>query len=110
MRASTHPHRRRPCDRPVHAALAAESPGIVKNRDFRRDAFNVLVGIVWQTAITASPIFLVIEQFGKFLICLAVVAVATIILKFTWYDRLEDAPRDAEELDVAVPRPRAGRG
>jgi Na+/proline symporter len=95
---------------PVHAALAAERPGIVKNRDFRRDAFNVLVGIVWQTAITASPIFLVIQQFDKFLICLAVVAVATIILKFTWYDQLEDAPRDAEELDVAVPRPLAGPG
>jgi hypothetical protein len=95
---------------PVHTALTAERPGIVRNRDFWRDAFHVVVGIVWQTAITASPIFLVIQQFDKFLTCLAVVAAATITLKFTWYDRLEDAPRDVEELDEALPRPLAGRG
>ncbi|MES1157103.1 MAG: sodium:solute symporter family protein [Alphaproteobacteria bacterium] len=79
---------------PVHAACAADTPGIVKNTHFWRDAFNVTIGIVWQTAITASPIFLVIQEWQKFGISLGIAAICSAILKFTWYDTLEDAPPD----------------
>jgi Na+/proline symporter len=84
---------------PVHDTLAAERPGVVRNKDFWRDAFNVAIGIVWQTALTAAPIFLVIQQFDKMLICLGVVAAASLVLKFTWYDRLEATPRDEEQAE-----------
>ncbi|GIX21846.1 MAG: sodium:solute symporter [Gammaproteobacteria bacterium] len=78
--------------RPVHEAAAREHPGLVPNRDLPRDAFNVAVGIVWQTAITASAIYLVLEDGLRFGVCLAVFGLATVILKFTWYDRLRDWP------------------
>jgi solute:Na+ symporter, SSS family len=77
---------------PVHKALAAEKPGIVKNNDFWIDAFNILVGIVWQTALTAAPIFLVIRSWEKFAVALTVVAATSLVLKFSWYDRLRDDP------------------
>ena len=34
------------------------------NHDFGRDAFNILVGIVWQIAMVAMPMYLVIQQYG----------------------------------------------
>lgn len=77
---------------PVHAALAAEDPGVARNKDFWRDCFNIVIGVVWQTAITAAPIFLVIREWEKFGFCAAIIAVTSVILKFTWYDNLKDAP------------------
>ncbi len=88
---------------PVHAALAADRPGTVKNTDFWRDMFNVVIGIVWQTAITVSPIFLVIREYDRLYWSLGIVAAATVVLKFTWYDRLRDAPDDGP---LATPAPR----
>jgi hypothetical protein len=59
-----------------------------KNRDCRRDVFNLAVCLVWQTAMVALPIYLVIQQWNKMLVCLGVFAVTSAVLKFTWYDRL----------------------
>jgi len=39
-----------------------DDPGFVKNRNFLRDMNNVFVGIVWQTALVARPIFIVIKK------------------------------------------------
>ncbi|HVY84010.1 MAG TPA: sodium:solute symporter family protein [Caulobacterales bacterium] len=80
---------------PVHRACEAETPGIARNKRFWLDAFNVVVGVIWQTAITASPIFLVIQEWTKFAVAIAIVAACSIILKFSWYDTLEDTPKDA---------------
>lgn len=84
--------------KPIYEKVVAENPNIQPNNDFWRDMLNVLVGIVWQTAITASPIFLVIQQFDKMLISLGIVAVCTFILKINWYDKLEDYPEDRKVL------------
>jgi Na+/proline symporter len=78
--------------KPVHDKAVAEHPGLKKNSDFKRDMFNVVVGIFWQTAITASPIFLVIKEWGLFAAAMSVVAVCSMILKFNWYDKLKDFP------------------
>jgi solute:Na+ symporter, SSS family len=79
---------------PVHAALKADDPAIEKNRDFGLDCLNIVIGIIWQTAITCAPIFLVIRAWDKLGVCLAIIAAASLALKFTWWDRLRDAPAD----------------
>ena len=86
---------------PVHRALREDYPEVEKNKDFGRDMLNVIVGIAWQTAITAAPIFMVIQDWSSFFISLAVVAVCTVVLKVNWYDKLEDYPREiySEEGD-----------
>lgn len=78
---------------PVHAAAAAELP-IEKNTELWRDAGNIFVGIAWQTALMAAPIFLVIGDWSKFAISVGVIVVASVVLKFTWYDRLADVSGD----------------
>jgi Na+/proline symporter len=57
---------------------------------FRRDAINVAVGIVWQTALVALPIYIVLRDGSGSAIALAVVALATVFLKKNWFDRLEE--------------------
>ncbi len=73
---------------PVLARCRSRNPDFQPNRDFRRDAFNILVGLVWQTAMVAAPIYLVIQHWRQFAISSAVFAATSLILKFTWYDKL----------------------
>ena len=85
---------------PVLAALQQEDPSIRSNKNFRRDALNVMVGIVWQTGLTALPIFLVIRHWPGFLVTAFVVGLTTLFLKFNWYDQLEEYP---EGIQTDVP-------
>lgn len=79
---------------PIHKKAAIDHPGLIKNQDLRRDLTNVIVGVVWQTAITASAIFMVIQHYDKFLVSLVIIILCTVILKFNWYDKLQDYPAD----------------
>ena len=81
-----------PTERKNIEKVARDYPGLEANRDFGRDMVNVAVGIVWQTALTTTGIFLVIEEFEWMLLSLGVVVASMFILKFNWYDRLEDYP------------------
>ncbi len=77
---------------PVLNALREDAPNAQPNTDFWRDMFNSVVGIVWQTAITASAIFLIIREMDKFWLTLGLVIGCSLIMKFTWWDRLKDEP------------------
>ena len=76
---------------PIRAAAIRRDPSFEPNRDFSRDAFNVLVGVIWQTAFVALPIYVVIQAWRPATISLAIIVVTSTILKHTWYDRLEAA-------------------
>lgn len=78
--------------RPIHELVVAENPAAEPNRHFRRDMTNVVVGIVWQTALTTTGIYLVLEDYYRLSWSLAVVAATSVWLKFNWYDKLEDYP------------------
>jgi SSS family solute:Na+ symporter len=73
---------------PVLAKVLQEDPSFQRNKDFWRDMFNIAVGICWQVTLVALPIYIVIQEFGRAALALAVVAVTTVTLKFTWYDHL----------------------
>lgn len=76
---------------PVLRQVLAEDPSFQPNRDCSRDLFNVVVGIAWQTALVALPIYVVIHNSPAALGALAAVAVTSVILKYTWYDHLREA-------------------
>ncbi len=82
--------------KPIHEKVVREQPGLAANKDLKRDMFNIVVGIIWQTALTAAGIFLVIEQWKYLLVCAAVVAVTSMVLKYNWYDKMEDYPKDLQ--------------
>ena len=76
--------------KPVERMVLAEEPSFMANRNFWRDMFNIVVGIVWQISLMAFPVFLVIREWTPFYVTTAVMAVTTVILKFTWWNKLKD--------------------
>ncbi len=74
--------------RPVCEELAREEPGIEPNRDFWWDLFNVVNGIIWQFCLMAAPMCLVVRKWDAFWWTAGIVVVTSIVMKFTWYDRL----------------------
>jgi Na+/proline symporter len=76
--------------KPVEKMVLAEDPSFKANRDFWRDMFNIAVGIVWQISLMAFPVFLVMREWTQFYVAVAVMIVTTIILKFSWWDKLKD--------------------
>ncbi len=72
----------------VHENLVRKNPNLQKNTNFRRDAFNVGVGIIWQLTLMVIPICIVIRQYDTLWISIVVLVITSIIMKFTWYDKL----------------------
>lgn len=79
---------------PVADSLAAKGRATPRNPDLKRDLLNVSIGIVWQTALICVPIFLVIQDWPRMFVSLAVVVATSIFLKLNWYDHLRDYPAD----------------
>lgn len=75
--------------KPVYEKLKTENKGIVRNTDFTRDMLNCLVGIVWQSSMILLPIYLMIRDYPKTWASAAVFVVTSIILKFTWLDKVK---------------------
>jgi SSS family solute:Na+ symporter len=74
---------------PVLKELHKEESTLKKNNDFWNDMFNCVVGIVWQSSMIVMPIYLVIRDYPKGLIALGVFAITSMILKFTWLDKVK---------------------
>jgi Na+/proline symporter len=74
--------------RPVYKKLAQKYPKICENMNLKRDAFNVGIGIIWQLMLMVVPVCIVIREIRTLWISLAVLAMTSVIMKFTWYDKL----------------------
>ena len=74
--------------KPIHDKVVAEHPNFQKNQQFKQDLFNVIVGVIWQTALVIFPIYLVLLQTVPSIITAGIALVCTIILKKTWFDKL----------------------
>ena len=84
--------------KPVLLKAQQRYPGLLPNRNFGRDMFNVAVGTAWQTSLVALPVFIVIHETASTVVTLIVLAATSVTLKLTWWNTLEDASRD----DAAV--------
>lgn len=84
---------------PIQAEVQAEFPAFQPNGNLGRDWANILTGIVWQMALTITPIYLVLQDGLPFGISLGVLLLSSWLLKRHWYDRLapEDAAYEAEQ-------------
>jgi len=83
--------------RPIHEKVKVDHPTLAYNDNFGRDMINAGVGIIWQTALTASGIYLVLQDWLALALSLGLVILSSIFLKFSWYDHLEDWPQEMEE-------------
>jgi len=81
---------------PVLKKVLAEDPNFQRNRDFGRDMFNIVVGIVWQVSLVALPLYIVLQQYGRASFTLAIILGTSAVLKRTWYDHLAVRELDAD--------------
>jgi hypothetical protein len=79
-------------------------PDFESNKNFKRDMFNILVGVAWQITLMATPVFLVLREFSSLIICVVILIVTSLILKFNWYDKLETTyGENRPELKITEP-------
>jgi len=77
---------------PVFKKLKESDKSIEKNADFWHDMMNCFIGIIWQSSMIVLPIYSIIRDTPKALIALVVFVVTSIVLKFTWFDRIKRIP------------------
>ncbi|MCX6234361.1 MAG: Na+:solute symporter [Bacteroidetes bacterium] len=74
--------------KPVKERVINRDPSFQPNTNFKTDMFNIFIGIIWQTAMIAVPIFLVLCHWKDMGIALFIVITTSIILKYNWWDKL----------------------
>ncbi len=76
--------------KPVHEMVVAEDPLFVPNKRFKLDMFNVVLGIIGQCCLTILPMYLILWMKLPLLVTILILGVIIIILKKTWWDKLEN--------------------
>lgn len=74
--------------KPVYSLLKKEEATFDKNNDFWKDMLNCAIGIVWQSSMIVLPIFFIIRDYPKAIVSLVVFLATSIILKYTWLDKV----------------------
>jgi Na+/proline symporter len=76
--------------KPVHQRVMAEDPQFQPNKRFGLDMFNVVLGIIGQCCLTILPMFVVLWLKLPLLITVLILAVIIVVLKKTWWNKLEN--------------------
>jgi solute:Na+ symporter, SSS family len=77
--------------KPIREKVMAENPDFLPNRNFKRDMFNVVVGTIAQTGLTALPVYIVLQKGTPIWISAVLILVCGFILKKTWWDKLPES-------------------
>lgn len=75
--------------KPVEVLVKQEDPGFRPNKNFWLDAFNVVIGVAAQMCLTLLPFYLIMQRFTELGIVAGIILVCGIILKKTWWDKLD---------------------
>lgn len=78
--------------KPVLYELKKDDNSIEKNSDFWKDMGNSVIGIIWQSSMIVLPIYFMIRDYPKAIISLLVFIITSIVLKFTWLDKVRKLP------------------
>ncbi len=89
--------------KPIKEKVMKADPAFVPNKDFRRDMFNIVVGVVWQITLMAAPVYLVIRDWSGLIVSLVLMIITTIILKLNWWDKLEATFGEKKAEGIAPP-------
>jgi hypothetical protein len=76
--------------KPVHEKVLKEDPSFAGNRNFRRNAFNIVLGMIGQLCLTILPMYIVLWLQLPLVITAALLLVIILVLKKTWWDRLSE--------------------
>ena len=76
--------------KPIHEKAVREDPAFAGNRNFRTDIFNISLGMIGQLCLTILPMYIVLWLKGPLFITVALLVIICLILKKTWWDRLNE--------------------
>ncbi len=76
--------------KPVHALVVADDAAFEGNKRFKLDMFNVVLGIIAQLCLTILPMYFILGYKMPLMITIAILALIIIILKKTWWNKLEN--------------------
>jgi SSS family solute:Na+ symporter len=76
--------------KPIHALVVNEDPDFVANKRCKLDVFNVVLGIIGQLCLTIFPMYIVLWMKAPLLVTILLLACVILILKKTWWNKLED--------------------
>ena len=77
--------------KPVRQMLLEEDGVLVENKFFRRDMFNVCLGIIAQLCLTLLPMYLILRTEVPLYLTVIILAAIAVILKKTWWNKLENS-------------------
>ncbi|AZQ59300.1 sodium:solute symporter [Maribacter sp. MJ134] len=78
--------------RPVYERIKLDGEKITPNKEFYWDMMNCGIGIIWQSSMIVLPVYFMIRDYPKTLIALAVFLATSIVLKYTWLDKVRKMP------------------
>ncbi|MHC4998049.1 MAG: sodium:solute symporter family transporter, partial [Planctomycetota bacterium] len=74
--------------KPVYEKVRLDDPDFQRNRDFGRDCFNIVIGLIWQISLVALPMYIVIKEQTGIIYTAIVLVITSVILKKNWLDKL----------------------
>jgi Na+/proline symporter len=75
---------------PIHDQVIKEDPSFAANKNFKLNMFNVVLGIIGQLCLTILPMYIVLWLKFPLLITVGILLIIILILKRTWWDRLNE--------------------
>jgi len=85
--------------RPVLKMVQEYYPDFQPNKRLARDLFNIVVGVVWQVSLVLTPISLVTKEYPLLIGVVCCIALTSLILKFTWWNNLDEASKETLPAD-----------
>lgn len=76
--------------KPIQVKVMAEDPAFIPNKGFKRDMFNVVLGIIGQCCLTILPMYIVLWLKLPLMITVGILLIIVLVLKRTWWDKLEN--------------------
>lgn len=76
--------------KPIHDLVVAEDPTFKANKNFKLDMFNVVLGVIAQLCLTIFPMYLITGMYSPLWVTIGILSVIILVLKRTWWNRLED--------------------
>ena len=76
--------------KPINDLALADDPAFQANKNFKLNMFNVVLGVIAQLCLTILPMYFIMMQQLPMLITVAILTVIILILKKTWWNKLND--------------------
>jgi Na+/proline symporter len=85
--------------RPVIEKVHNYYPDFEPNRNFTRDLFNIVIGIIWQVSLVVLPMAFVTHENSLLVGIVICIIITSVILKFTWWNNLDEMSKETLPAD-----------